>query len=89
MGMRVIGSLLIVGILFSYVPVFPMDDCQGGEHMGNMNTNCGFIFHCPLVINESMADSLSLPLSGRLVIAAISPKVNELAYPVFHPPKYV
>ena len=43
--MKIIGFLLIIGILFSYVPVFPMDECPEGKHMGNMKMDCGYNFH--------------------------------------------
>jgi len=86
--MRVIGSLLIIGILFSYVPVFPMDECPEGNHMGNMKMDCGNNFHCPLIFNITMPEPLPLPISGRVVLTPSLLKIDELASLIFHPPKH-
>ena len=87
--MRVIGSLLIIGILFSYISVFSMDDCPEGNHMGNMKLDCGNNFHCPLIFNITMPDLLPLPLSGRVVLAPLFLKIDELASLIFRPPKHM
>jgi hypothetical protein len=84
--MRIIGCLLIIGFLFSYVPAFPMDDCPEGNQTGNMETDCGYIFHCPLVFNVNIPDPLPLPLNGRLILTTSLIKVDELANLIFHPP---
>jgi hypothetical protein len=90
MGMRVIGSLLIVGILFSYVPVFPMDDCPEGNHMGNiMKMDCGSLFHCPMIVDLNISGTPGLPLNGRLISIKPLLVVKELTHSIFHPPKYV
>jgi hypothetical protein len=85
--MKIVGVLLIIGILFSYVPVIPMDDCPEGNHMGNMKMDCGNVFHCPLIINGSLQEPFPLPLSGWLILPPILPKVDELTHLIFHPPK--
>lgn len=85
--MKIVGVLLIIGILFSYVPVIPMDDCPEGNHMGNMKMDCGNVFHCPLILNGSLQEPFPLPLSGWLILPPILPKVDELAHLIFHPPK--
>ena len=84
--MRLIGCLLVIGILFSYVPAFSMDGCPEGNHMGNMKVDCGYIFHCPLILNISMPELLPIPVSGRLVLSYSSFKVDELPHLIFHPP---
>lgn len=85
--MRIIGCLVIVGILFSYVPMFPMDECPEGNHMGNMKLDCGNNFHCPLIFNIIMPGPLPLPLNGRVVLIPSFLRIDELAYLIFHPPK--
>jgi hypothetical protein len=87
--MRIVGIFIIIGILFSYVPVFSMDECPEGNHMGNMKMDCGSNFHCPLVLNISLPEPLPLPLNGRLDFAVYSPKVDELPHLIFHPPEYL
>jgi hypothetical protein len=47
--MKIIGILLIIGILFSYVPILPMDDSQESNHAGNMKLDCGL--HLPLSLS--------------------------------------
>jgi hypothetical protein len=89
MGMRVIGTLLIIGILFSYIPVFPMDECPEGNHMGNMKTDCGYLFHCPMVVNIIISGAPGLPLNGRLGSTKPFQVVKELTQSIFHPPEYV
>jgi hypothetical protein len=89
MGMKIIGSFLIIGILFSYVPVFPMGECPEGNHMGNMKMDCGHLFHCPMVVNIIISGTPDLPLNGRLVSTKPLLVVKELAHSIFHPPKYV
>ena len=86
--MKIIGCLLIIGILFSYAPVFPMDECQEGNHMGHMKTDCGNNFHCPLIFNIPMLEPLPLPISGRLVLTPTLLKIDELTSLIFRPPKH-
>ena len=86
--MRIIGSLVIGGILFSYVPVFPMDECPEGNHMGNMKLDCGNNFHCPLIFNIIMPEPLPLPLNGRVVLTPSFLRIDELTALIFRPPKH-
>ena len=77
-----------MGILFSYVPMFPMDECPEGNHMGNMKMDCGNNFHCPLILNITMPEPLPLPLNGRVVLTPSLLKIDELASLIFRPPKH-
>jgi hypothetical protein len=85
--MKIIGILLIIGILFSYVPVFPMDDCQEEDNGGNMKLGCGYAFHCPFLSNIGLSGSIVLPYVGRASLSLPLPVIDELAHPIFHPPK--
>jgi hypothetical protein len=85
--MKIVGILLIIGILFSYVPILPMDDCQESNHAGNMKLDCGYIFHCPFLSNIGLPESMTLPYFGRAVLNAPLLAIEELTHPIFHPPK--
>lgn len=87
--MKVIGILLVIGILFSYVPMIPMDGCPEGHHMGTKKMDCGYSFHCPVIFNFNMSESLPLPFIGQLDLASPLPKVDKLVTPIFHPPEYL
>jgi len=85
--MKIIGILLIIGILFSYVPILPMDDSQESNHAGNMKLDCGYIFHCPFLSNIGLPESMTLPYFGRAVLNAPLLVIDELTHPIFRPPK--
>jgi hypothetical protein len=85
--MRIIGILLIIGILFSYVPIFPKDDCQEANHARNMKLDCGYIFHCPFLSNTGLPESIILPYFGRAVLNSSLLVIEELTHLIFHPPK--
>ena len=87
--MKIIGTLLIIGILFSYVPMISMDDCPDGDHMGNMKTDCGYCFHSPGLFGMNISEYLFLPFSGRLVLVPPSVKIDEIPFLIFHPPKFL
>jgi hypothetical protein len=89
MGMKIIGSFLIIGILFSYVPLIATDECPEGDHMGNMKMNCGYLFHCPMVANIIISGTPGLLLNGRLVSTKPLLVVKGLTQSIFHPPEYV
>ncbi len=85
--MKVIVILLIFGILFSYIPISPMDECSEGDHMGNIKVDCGYSFHCPIIVDISPLETLNFPLNGRLVLTPPLLIVDELTYRIFRPPK--
>ena len=87
--MRLIGCLLVIGILFSYLPMFPMDECPEGSHMGIMKMDCGSSFHCPMIVDKISSESSALPFRGCVVPIKLSLAVNEFPDPVFHPPEYL
>ena len=84
---NLIGFVVIITILFSYVPVFSMDQCPERNHIGNVKMDCGYSFHCPMVINKNILGIYSLPLNGLLVPAKPLLVVDELIRVIFHPPK--
>jgi hypothetical protein len=85
--MKIVGILLIIGILFSYAPIFPKDNCQEANHARNMILDCGSIFHCPFLSNIGLPESIILPYFGRAVLNSSLPVIEELTHPIFHPPK--
>jgi hypothetical protein len=85
--MKILRILVILGILFSYIPMFPMDDCQEENHAGNMNVGCGYSFHCPFLSNVSLSESITLPYLGQVLLISTLPAIDELPDPIFHPPK--
>jgi hypothetical protein len=87
--MRIIRCIVIVGILFSYIPVFPMDECSETNHMGNLEMDCGYLFHCPMIIDLGIPETSSLPLNGRVVLKKPMLIFDELTHPIFHPPEYL
>ena len=86
--MKIISCLLVIGILLSYAPVFHMDECPGENHSGNMRTDCGGPFHCPMIINIIVSKISSLPLSGLLAPTRMLLLVDGSVDQVFHPPEY-
>ncbi len=84
---NLIGSLVVITILFSYMPAFSMGGCPEGNHMGNVKMDCGYSFHCPMVVNENILGTYSLPLNGRLAPAKPLLAVDELVRMIFHPPR--
>ncbi len=84
----IIGWLLVIGILFSYVPVFPMNECPEGNHMGSTKMDCGSLFHCPMIVDKIFSESSALPLRGCLVPIKLSLAIDEFPDPIFHPPKH-
>jgi hypothetical protein len=86
--MKIIGCLLVIGILFSYVPVFHMEECPEGNHMGNMKMDCGGPFHCPIIVDIVVSEISGLPLNGLLVPTRMLLLTDGLTTPIFHPPEY-
>jgi hypothetical protein len=85
----IVGCLVVIGILFSYVPVFPTDECPGGSHAGIMKMDCGSLFHCPMIVDKVFSETSALPRRGCLVPIKLSLAVDEFPDPIFHPPKYL
>jgi hypothetical protein len=81
------GFVVIITILFSYVPVFSMDQCPEGNHMGNVKMDCGYSFYCPMIVNKNILGTYRLPLNGRLVPGRLLLVLDELIRVIFHPPK--
>jgi hypothetical protein len=85
----IIGCLLVIGILFSYVPMFPTDGCPDGSHTGIMKMDCGSLFHCPMIVDKILPETSGLPLRGCLVPLKLSLVVDELPDLIFRPPKII
>ena len=85
--MKITGIFLVIGILFSYIPMFPMDDCQREDRSGNANLDCGYIFHCPFLSDISPSGSFTLPYFGQVVLISSLPVPDELTHSLFRPPE--
>ena len=85
--MKIIGCLLVIGILLSYAPVFSMDDCPEGK-MGNMKMDCGVPFHCPMIVDIVVSEISSLPFNGLLIPTKMLLLSDGLVNSIFHPPEY-
>jgi hypothetical protein len=86
--MKIVGIFLVIGLLFSYVPIIPVDGCPEANHMGSMKImDCGYAFHCPMISDGSLQEPFSLPLNGWLPLPTALPKADELTHLIFHPPK--
>lgn len=85
--MKAIGIVIILGILFSYLPAFPMDDCQETAHAGTMQLHCGYVFHCPFLSNPGFLGPVKLPYLGRIESSSLPMRVDEFVMPVYHPPE--
>jgi len=93
--------LIVLGVLFSYFPVMPLQHCPEGSHEGNHHDgnrpegshkeegklNCGYIFHCPFTFNLSFSEPLVILNTEKLV--SISPPITfgDFRFPIFHPPE--
>jgi hypothetical protein len=64
-----------------------MDECPEGNHMGNMKMDCGYLFHCPMVVNIIISGTLGLPLNGFFISIRTLLLMEELVHPIFHPPE--
>lgn len=87
--MRIIGCFLIIGILFSYIPVFSMDECPEGNHMGNMKMDCGYLFHCPMIVDINISETPSFLPNGFSISIRTFLLMEELVHSIFHPPEYL
>jgi len=85
--MKIIGCLLVIGILLSYVPVFHMKECPGEDHSGIIKMDCGSPFHCPMIMNIVVSKTSGLPLNGLVIPTKILLFKDKLVNPIFHPPK--
>jgi len=88
--------ILIIGILFSYIPVLPVEYCPEGSHEKNHHKgshkeegklNCGYIFHCPFTFNLSFSEPLVILHMEKLVSIAPPTTFGDFRFPIFHPPE--
>ena len=60
MRMKIVGIFLVTVILLSYVPMIPLDDCPGANHMGKYEDG--------LWISIPLSDSVDLNISETSVL---------------------
>jgi hypothetical protein len=87
MFLKVVRIFVVLVILFSYLPIARAEFCPNESHVDHVKLNCGYVFHCPFVSNNSFLESITILNIGRLVLIAALPLVEDLEYPIFHPPK--
>jgi hypothetical protein len=88
MDMKIIGCLLVIGILLSYAPVFHMDGCPEENHSGNMKMDCGVPFHCPMIVDIVISEISCLPFNGLLIPTKMLLLSDGLVNSIFRPPEY-
>ncbi len=88
--------MIILGILFSYFPVMPLQHCPEGSHEGNRHEgnhkedgklDCGYIFHCPFTFNLSFSEPLVILNTEKLVSVSSSITFDDFRFPIFHLPE--
>jgi hypothetical protein len=87
MFLKVVRILIVLVILFSYLPIIHVDFCPNENHVDHVKINCGYVFHCPFVSNNTLLESITILNIGRLVLMTSLPLVEDLEYPIFHPPE--
>ena len=87
--LRIIGTLVIIAILFSYIPAISMDGCPEEDHSVNKKMDCGYVFHCPAVYNPAIPQLSILSLHGELKCVVILRKTDEFRRLIFHPPERI
>jgi len=87
MFLKVVRIFIVLVILFSYLPVVHIDSCPNEGHVDHMKIDCGYVFHCPFVSNNTFLESTTILDIGRLVPIPSLALVEDLEYPIFHPPR--
>lgn len=67
--------------------MIPMDGCPEEHHTGNIEKDCGYSFHCPIIVDIGVSETLPLPFNGKVVSTLPQLRVDELPYLIFRPPK--
>jgi len=87
MILKIIGTFIIIAILFSYLPMDAMGNCSEEDHSTNTRMDCGYIFHCPVIYNPALPQLSVLSINGWLRWMPTVGKVEELPRFIFHPPE--
>jgi|YelNatPaOPRAMG01_1025707.scaffolds.fasta_scaffold230613_1 hypothetical protein len=88
--MKIFASLIIFGLLLTYVPSISMDDCKETEHFkfpNKINLECGNIFHCAFILEFGIPGKLYLPLKGRIVLFNQLINLKLIPRSIFRPPE--
>jgi len=86
--MKIIGWLLVIGILLSYAPCFTWMDALR-KITREYEDGCGVPFHCPMIVDIVVSEISRLPFNGLLIAPRILLPSDGLLNPVFHPPEYL
>ena len=87
MFLKVVRILIVLVILFSYLPIMHMDGCPYEKRTENAKMNCGYTFHCPFISTIIFTEPIALLNLGRMVLITPLPLLEDLEYPIFHPPE--
>ena len=95
-----IRILIVIGILFSYVPVMPVEyfpegshekNHEGNDHKGSHKEegklNCRYIFHCAFTLNLSFSEPLVILHMEKLVSISPSITFGDFRFAIFRPPE--
>jgi hypothetical protein len=85
--LKIIGIIIAIAILFSYLPSISMDGCSEETHPEKQGMDCGYIFHCPVVSGSVVPQLSALSIHGWLSWVPAPGKIEELPDSIFHPPK--
>jgi hypothetical protein len=84
--MRTAATIVIIVLLFAYVPLIPIDDCPEAHHT-KTTLDCGYLFHCPALPNIGTPGPSPLTVVGRCDPFPCLFNIDEPAFLIFHPPK--
>ena len=87
MFLKMVRILIVLAILFPYLPIVRMNYCTDNDSMDQVKMDCGSIFHCPFMSNISLSELIIIPNIGWLVLITSLPLFEDLEYPIFHPPE--
>ncbi len=84
--MKKLAILLILGILFSYLPLTSRGNCPETDHLNSMKLDCGNLFHCPFILAKDIKN-FNLYLIGIISYSDPISNFNGIPLSIYHPPE--